>query len=262
MLLKETFARPEVHDQWESVYRNDPKLDRFNGALLDRIVAELPGPAAARVLDAGCGVGYHTLAFARRGYSCVGVDLSPVVLEQAVRNRDEAGLHDRASFACQALEELAFADGSFEVVHCRGVLMHVPDWQAALRQLCRVVKPGGRLVVIEGCSTSLEAWLVRLLRSFRRARSEVRDAPGGLEFWAEKEGLPIVTRVARISALGREMADCGLTLRRRFATEFWDVNRFPAGLLRRLAIGFNRLSFAARVPASLSMGNALIAAKA
>src|SRR5262249_18626805 len=156
-------------------------------------LAELPGPAGARVLDAGCGVGYHTLAFARRGYSCVGVDLSPVVLEQAVRNRDEAGLYDRASFACQALEELAFDGGAFEVVHCRGVLMHVPDWQAALRQLCRVVKPGGRLVVIEGCSTSLEAWLVRLLRSFRRSRSVVLDAPGGLEFWAEKEGLPIVT---------------------------------------------------------------------
>ena len=109
---------------------------------------------------------------------------------------------------------------------------------------------------LDGC-----AWLVRLLRTVRRGRSVLRDVPGGLEFWAEQDGLPIVTRIARVSALVREMADCGLTLRKRFATEFWDVNRFSAGLARRLAIDFNRLSFA-RMPASLSMGNALIAAKA
>jgi 2-polyprenyl-3-methyl-5-hydroxy-6-metoxy-1,4-benzoquinol methylase len=261
VLLKETFARSEVHDKWESVYRNNPRLDRFNEALLDRLVRELPPPSAARLLDAGCGVGYHTLAFARRGYACVGIDVSPGVVAQAEHNRAAAGLDGRASFACEAIEELAFADGSFDVVHCRGVLMHVPEWRRALRQLCRVVKPGGRLVVIEGCSTSLESWLVRLLRTVRRGRSVVHDVPGGLEFWAEQDGLPIVTRVARVSALVREMADCGLTLRKRFATEFWDVNRFPAGLARRLAIDFNRLSFA-RVPASLSMGNALIASKA
>jgi SAM-dependent methyltransferase len=261
VLLKETYARPEVHDNWESVYRNNPRLDRFNAALWERIAAELPPPGQSRALDAGCGAGYHTLALARRGYSCVGVDLSPHVLEQATANATAAGLSQRATFACQPLEDLDFADGSFDVVHCRGVLMHVPDWQAALRQLCRVLAPGGRLVVIEGCSTSLEACLVLALRRFRRVRSVVRDVPGGLEFWSQKGDAPIVTRIARVPALLREMARCGVHPVRRFGTEFWDVNRFPAGVARDLAIEFNRLAFALRVPASSSMGNAVIASK-
>ena len=47
---------------------------------------------------------------------------------------------DRLTFQQGSLEALPFGDRRFDLVHCRGVLMHIPDWQAALRELCRVIK--------------------------------------------------------------------------------------------------------------------------
>ncbi|MCS7046543.1 MAG: class I SAM-dependent methyltransferase [Gemmataceae bacterium] len=262
MLLRETYTRRDIHESWESVYRGNPVLDRFNMALHQRIARYFPPPApAVRLLDAGCGVGYHTLAFARRGYQCVGIDISPTILDQAQSHCERTGMTERVTFACQPLEDLSFPDASFDIVHCRGVLMHVPEWERALRQLCRVLKPGGCIVIMENCTTALETWLARLVRSLRGARSTVRYTPAGVEFWTQKEGVPMLTRIARIDALVRCMAECKVKLVTRFAGEFWDPNRFPAGGCRNAAIQFNRLALLCRFPAWLSMGNVLIGRK-
>lgn len=261
MILKETYERPHIHESWESVYRGNPLQDRLNARLLDRILKQVQPAPDARFLDAGCGVGYHTLAIARRGYRCVGVDISETILRQAEDNALRAGLQERVSFRADNLEDLSFTDGSFDVVHCRGVLMHVPEWESALGQLCRVLKPGGKIVILESNTSSLETRVVCLLRWLRQGRSRMVTTPGGLEFWAEQDGQPVVTRIARVRYLQEQLRAHGVEPTSRFATEFWDINRFAPGLRRNLAIRFNRLWFALHLPSVLSMGNALVGRK-
>jgi ubiquinone/menaquinone biosynthesis C-methylase UbiE len=262
VILKEVYERAEIHDDWEAVYRANPLQDHLNERMLERTLAYLQPAPQALFLDAGCGVGYHSLAIARRGFRCIGVDISETILERARRNGSRAGLDDHVSFHAENLEDLSFADGHFDFVHCRGVLMHVPQWERALEQLCRVLKPGGRLVILEANTTALETWLVRFIRLLRRGRSEVVRTPGGFEFWAEKDGQPCVTRIARIGYLQERLRANRVTPLRRFASEFWDINRFAPGFRRNLAIRFNRWWFRWRLPAGLSMGNAVIGEKA
>ena len=103
-----------------------------------------------------------------------------------------AGLSDRVTFRSESLETLPFADGTFDAIHCRGVLMHVPRWETALAQLCRVLKPGGKIVLMESNTRAVETCAVRLLRLVRGGRSRMVRTAGGLEFWAEKDGAPMV----------------------------------------------------------------------
>jgi ubiquinone/menaquinone biosynthesis C-methylase UbiE len=261
MKLKETFEHRAIHDGWEAVYRGNELQDRLNARMLERIFARLGSPPGALALDAGCGAGYHSLALARRGCRVIGIDISSHILDQAAASAARAGLDERVEFRCDSLEDLSFPDETFDLVHCRGVLMHIPDWTRALEQLCRVLKPGGKIVIFESNSTAVESVLVKLLRRLRSNRSRLVRVSGGLEFWAEQYGLPVVTRIADINCLMEELRYHGVEPLARLATEFWDIFRFQNRVSRSLAISFNRLWFGLRLPAALSMGNAVLGRK-
>ncbi|MCC5885805.1 MAG: class I SAM-dependent methyltransferase [Gammaproteobacteria bacterium] len=107
--------------------------------------------AGMRVLDVGCGEGRHTLsAWLRAPVHAVGVDLSRKDLATA-RSRQaefpppaEPG-HSLTFIEASALD-LPFADASFDVVICSEVLEHVFDHRGVIRELRRVLRPGGTLV--------------------------------------------------------------------------------------------------------------------
>jgi SAM-dependent methyltransferase len=261
MPLKETYETRSVHENWEAVYRGNPLQDRLNASIMDRVLAALQPPADAHFLDAGCGVGHHSVAIAQRGYRCTGIDISETILQTARHNLAQADLAARLSFRCEELEHLSFDDATFDVVHCRGVLMHIPRWELALGELCRVLKPGGGIVIMEANRSSVEAWLVRWLRRVRRVKSRLEDKPGGLEFWSEVDGRPFVVRMADMRHLADQLNTHGVHVERRFATEFWDIYRFRSEILRNTAVRWNHLWFRLRLPASLSAGNALIGRK-
>jgi 2-polyprenyl-3-methyl-5-hydroxy-6-metoxy-1,4-benzoquinol methylase len=259
--LKSTYEQSSVHERWKAAYRGNPLLDRLNAAMLDRMFAATRLGPGARVLDPGCGDATHTIAIAQRGYDCTGVDISETILEAARANISAAGLSDRARVVCSSLEELAFPNESFDLIHCRGVLMHIPRWKDALAQLVRVARPGGHLVLFEGNTQALETSLVRALRWLRKPASRIQDEPGGVESWAVLQGQPFVVRVARIAYMQRQLADWGLMSKHRWASEFWDVYRFPKGGVRNTIIRFNSAWFRLRLPARWSSGNILIVRK-
>ncbi len=262
MRLEQTYAESEVHEAWESVYRDrDPRLRAFNDAMMARFVPHFRAGPDGPILDAGCGVGDHALRLAAHGFETIGIDISAHVLEQARTTAERLGLAEDVRFMQGGLEELALPDESVAGIHCRGVLMHIPEWEAALAELCRVLKPGGALVVIENNTTSLETLLVRGIRLVRKGASRMKKTPGGIEFWMEREGHPFVWRIARIRRLRAAMRAHGVEPTKRMSAEFWDINRFPAGFLRRLALGWNRLWWKLRLPAFLSHGNVVIAVK-
>jgi SAM-dependent methyltransferase len=103
------------------------------------------------VLDAGCGLGEMTRELARHvgvGGRAVGIDASAEMVSEA---RDGAARDGSAAdHRLGRLEALDLPDRSFDAVYCERVLMHLADPDRALRELLRVLRPGGRLVVVDG----------------------------------------------------------------------------------------------------------------
>ena len=99
------------------------------------------------VLDLGCGAGFDTFVAAQHvgleGH-VVGIDLSPEMLAVARAGQVEAGF-PQVEFSEAPVEALPFPDASFDIAISNGVLNLVPDKPAALREILRVLRPGGRL---------------------------------------------------------------------------------------------------------------------
>ena len=109
------------------------------------ILAAVAG--ATKVLDAGCGSGRLTVALARAGAEVTGVDTSGERLEQA-RARAAAAEVELKLLEADFNVPLPFADGSFDAVVSRLALMAADDPAGTLRELRRVLEPGGRIVTV------------------------------------------------------------------------------------------------------------------
>jgi SAM-dependent methyltransferase len=117
-----------------------------------RVEWHIPGAAGfeqakgLRVLEIGCGLGTDGARFARAGAVYTGVDLTEAAVSLARRRFELEGL--AGEFRVADAERLEFADGSFDLVYSHGVLHHTPDVPAAVREVHRVLAPGGRAVVM------------------------------------------------------------------------------------------------------------------
>ncbi len=103
-----------------------------------------------RILDAGCGVGDGAVWLARHfNVEVVGITLVPAQIARAQAFARRMGVHDRVSFELQDYTDTSFADASFDVVWALESLCHAPDKLAFLTEAHRVLRPGGRLGVVE-----------------------------------------------------------------------------------------------------------------
>ena len=119
---------------------------RWRRALVDFIAAE-PG---MRILDVATGTGMVAFAHARRGAQVVGLDQSEAMLGGArARLERTPQLAGRISFLLGEAEALPFADGEFDALSFTYLLRYVDDPAATMRELARVVKPGGRIAMVE-----------------------------------------------------------------------------------------------------------------
>lgn len=104
----------------------------------DEALAAIAEARPHRVLDAGCGDGLFARTIAAP--AVVGVDLSPGMVARARGRGVDARVAD--------IQELPFADASFDVVVCNWTLYHLPELEQGLAELARVLRPGGRFVGI------------------------------------------------------------------------------------------------------------------
>jgi ubiquinone/menaquinone biosynthesis C-methylase UbiE len=100
------------------------------------------------VLEVGPGTGYYSLDVAREIKRLHVFDLQPEMLEHTLRRAREAAIDNIEPRQGDA-RALPYADGVFDAAYLVAVLGEIPDQEAALRELRRVVRPGGRLVVGE-----------------------------------------------------------------------------------------------------------------
>jgi ubiquinone/menaquinone biosynthesis C-methylase UbiE len=115
-------------------------------ALLDHLVELARLSPTDRVLDVATGTGHTALAFAPHVREVVGCDLTPEMLAEAESLRAARGVTNLTLATCSALD-LPFAEGEFDVVTCRRAAHHFSDVRRALREMRRVLKPAGRLIV-------------------------------------------------------------------------------------------------------------------
>ncbi len=136
-----------------------------------------------RVLDLGAGTGVSTQELSRSGASVIGVDISLGMLAVGRRTRPEVHL-----VAGDALA-LPFADDTFDAVTTAFVLRNVANTPAALRELSRVTKPGGRMVICEFSHPTnavfRTAYLQYLMRSLPAVAKRVSSNPEAYVYLAE-----------------------------------------------------------------------------
>jgi len=114
-----------------------------------------------RVLDVGCGQGIDVYRYALAGAQATGIDLTPRHVELARAHVAAMGLE--AEIVAGDAESLPFDDASFDRVSSNGVLHHTPDLPAALREIRRVLVPGGEARVIVYNRNSFHYWLTQVL---------------------------------------------------------------------------------------------------
>lgn len=108
-----------------------------------RLAVELDLHHGSSLLDAGCGTGQWSVAFAHLGCTVTAQDLSPAMVDRARDHARDRGVE--ITFRTGDITKLPDARNSFDAIHARVVLQFVPNVPAALRELRRVLRPGGRL---------------------------------------------------------------------------------------------------------------------
>lgn len=256
---KATLVKAPVHDSWVSGFRTSAN-EQFFARAIGRIVHVTGASAGERILDAGCGSGTKTLLLAARGLDVTGADFSDYVLDKARAAAEVAGLANCARFSREDLLALSFDDGYFPYVFCWGVVMHIPDYERALDELVRVVRPGGYLILSEGNMYSVQSVLLRWIKkALGRQRAEIIRSEIGLEFWEETSSGRLMTRQTNIKAMVRAVEKRGMRLEKRFAGQFSELYMLTGNTtLQRLFHGFNAIWFRWIRTGRLAYGNLLV----
>ncbi len=153
-----------------------------------------------RLLEVGCGMGTDLLQFARGGAYCTGIDLTPRSIE-ITRHRFKLYGAD-GDFMISDGERLPFRSESFDVVYSNGVLHHTPDTAGSIREVHRVLRPGGTARIMLYHRNSLNYWVEIVLRrgvlglEFLRGRSAEEIMSRVIEF-SDNNARPLVKVYSR-----------------------------------------------------------------
>src|SRR6202521_5806597 len=173
MGTREFFARVEAH--------------RYGKEWHIPEAADFAGARGLRVLEIGCGLGTDGAQFAKAGADYTGVDLTDAAVESARKHFELLGL--RGDFRTADAENLDFTDESFDLVYSHGVLHHTPDTAAAGREIHRVLKPGGRAIVMLYHRGSYNYRVG--IRVLRRAGARLLKSESGIRIVHRLTGEPV-----------------------------------------------------------------------
>ena len=149
--------------------------------------ADFSSSAGLKVLEIGCGLGTDGAQFAKAGADYTGVDLTEAAVELARKRFEISNLPGK--FQTADAENLEFANESFDLVYSHGVLHHTPDTARAVREIHRVLRPGGRAVVM---LYHRDSYNYRVnISVLRRAGARLLKSESGIRFVNRITGEPL-----------------------------------------------------------------------
>jgi len=188
-------------------------------AAWDRILdLVIPAGGPRDALDCGCGTGFLSLELAARGHRVSGIDFAPAMLVEA--RRKAAAQRLSVGFEEGDAEQLRFAPGSFDLVISRHVLWTLPHPEAAVDEWIRVLRPGGRLAIVDGAQYNEAAAPPQ--RENARTSTEYAAIGDQLPFYGGRPKDEIEALLARhglVSVAGDPLVDLVAAHNRRLAEE-------------------------------------------
>ncbi len=172
-----------------------------------------------RVLDVGCGNGYVLSKYAQEGAHAFGIDLTTTAAGLSRARFALGGLH--GDFLVGSAEDLPYPSDSFDCVTSMGVLHHTPDTARAVAEIHRVLKPGGRLVIMLYHRDSAVYWRFKL-------RSRL-------------SGRPLQTLVNEVDGVGNPKGDVYSRAEMRALLSAFDDVELSVGFLQGVAVGGRRV---------------------
>lgn len=166
--------------------REQQRLSRLNELLNAMALRELALQGGEKILDVGSGLGQLTRAMARQaGVAVIGIERSEEQLAEARRQAALAGEESLVEFRQGSAEDLPLAEaewGTFDVVHTRFLLEHVPDPQAVVDRMVGAARPGGRIILSDDTHDTHRLWpeppgLGRLWEAYLRTYDRVGNDP-------------------------------------------------------------------------------------
>ncbi|MGH9628882.1 MAG: class I SAM-dependent methyltransferase [Bryobacteraceae bacterium] len=236
-----------------------PAEERFYDNAVQRMIELLGVPPGATVLDAGCGVGTHSIRAARLGFNIRALDFSRPALAEGQRRALQEGLAGRITFEYGDLTDLHLPDDSFPYVFSWGVVIHIPAAEKALDSLARILKPGGRLALYITNSTAFDFKLEALARSVRGKRRLVMEKhPLGEGYWYRERRGEIWVWQMNIKAVTDHLESRGLVRLQRLPGMLTEMHTRCPRLLRRLIVAGNGAYFRWGLPAGPAEANLLL----
>jgi ubiquinone/menaquinone biosynthesis C-methylase UbiE len=151
--------------------------DEQRKAWLD-LLSRFAGQAPKRVLDVGCGTGFLALSLAELGHTVTGIDLSPQMIDRARRKAEQA--RQQVDFrVCDAAAVDSDAE-TYDLVVARHVIWNLPEPEQAVAEWVRVLRPGGRLLLIEGKWADNDALAQANARPTSQIRARLIDTAAAL----------------------------------------------------------------------------------
>ncbi len=165
---------------------------------LAKLVARVGTQPTDHVLDIGTGAGHTAIAFAPYVASVVALDLTPQMLQEVGRNAAAKGINN-IELKQGAAEALPFADNEFEIVSCRLTTHHFAHLPQAVREMGRVLKPGGKLLIAD-TSVPADAELDRQINEI-----EILRDPSHVRNYNEAEWRTLIEQEARLRVIEVEV---------------------------------------------------------
>jgi ubiquinone/menaquinone biosynthesis C-methylase UbiE len=188
------------------------------------VAVTLGAAPGVKWLDLACGTGAVAEAAAAAGADVVGIDLSPGLIETATKRAADLGL--RIDYRVGDCEKLDLPDGEFDALSSTCGIMFAPDHEATARELARVVRPGGRIALVNWTPEGGVGDMFRVMAPFNPA-----PPPSSPFDWGKRD------RVQELlgDAFDLDITERVSTLRMPSAQAYWDLFSSSYGPTKTLA---------------------------
>lgn len=245
--VESTLQQKVIHDNWENQYRTEEN-EKFYDLAFNEILRIINPKENSSLLDAGCGPCNYTIRLAKSGKfgSITAADVSESALGLAALKLKENGMDSKITLKQENLTSLSFPDESFDYILCWGVLMHIPEVDKAVRELSRVLKKGGTLIISEINIQSYQSVTIDTLKRIlhKKGKAEAKSTDAGTEYWHETPDGKLMVRYSNNAWFINQFKSHGLALKNHFAGQFSECYTLTSSkLLASLIHSFNSFYF-------------------